>query len=947
MQRIIKRFAALFTALLLILPLTSAAFYADEAEITAIVSFEDGADAEKTLAGIKAAVPSASVRYTYGVLFYGAAITVGESDFYKQSGIFGVESAKSAAAFAMPETESESGSSTDGLDADSFYSTLRYDTGEYKGDGTVVAVIDNGFYAVNQHFALTDESSAKLTETDVASLYKSLNGTGKYYSAKLPYVCDYRSGGSDGYSRDPHGMNIAGIIGANSVNSKDDFNGVAPEAQLLLMKVFDDSAGSTADEADIIAALEDAYLLGCDVINLSLGVPCGNENGQPFDESLGAALDKLCELGVVVVCAGGNSGRIGSGDYYDESYSIDYPLASEPDYGTTPAPASVGSTTAVGALSAGYSISTCFTAADGTKIAYSDTSAGYMKDENGDSVSFAAYLDGLELEYTVVQGVGTKDDMAKAGALTGKVALIQRGEVTFAEKCANAKAAGAVGVIIYDNVISDSLVSMSLEGCEIPAVFVSRTDGLLLRDAKIKRITVKRGDSAKFDSSNPNLPVTYSSWGVTPGFTLKPDVSAVGSNVYSLMNGTFGFNTGTSLAAGFVSGGYALLKQYASENNIDDSPAYLKALMMNTASPASTDSKDIENVDYSPRVQGAGKLDLTTLFDCDVLITGNSGASAIRGDGLGSKFTIDLTLTNLTGEDKTVKLSSTVGGDSYITYEDGDYEDDMPYFVTGVPAAFNTASVRIGELWGNLNRYSENYDPVEVKLAAGEELNLKLTVYIPRELKNEYDSVFTSGWYIEGFIYADAGGTVSSIPFVGFCGDWDSVPVYDSTVYSDVSDSSPAFDGVSVWSVLTSGRFADSTVTLGVNYTADASSPNSQYIAFSPNDDGDCDYAAITLYLLRNIESAEYTIYDAYGGIAASDVSGGAMYKSALISSKLRSYSFKLWNGAASDNSSYIYPDGSYTIEFTFSRSGSDTPQTLTVTAVSHDDRSQGPSTPC
>lgn len=47
--------------------------------------------------------------------------------------------------------------------------------------------------------------------------------------------------------------------------------GTAPDAQLLTMKVFGNQGG--AYDSDYMAAIEDAILLDCQVINLSLALP--------------------------------------------------------------------------------------------------------------------------------------------------------------------------------------------------------------------------------------------------------------------------------------------------------------------------------------------------------------------------------------------------------------------------------------------------------------------------------------------------------------------------------------------------------------------------------------------------------------------------------------------------------------------------------------------------
>jgi MYXO-CTERM domain-containing protein len=65
-----------------------------------------------------------------------------------------------------------------------------------------------------------------------------------------------------------------------------------------------------------------------------------------------------------------------------------------------------------------------------------------------------------------------------AGSLTGKIALIARGTCTFIAKTNRAVAAGAIGVIIYDNAANNLLVSMQgSPEVSIPAVFVSQADG--------------------------------------------------------------------------------------------------------------------------------------------------------------------------------------------------------------------------------------------------------------------------------------------------------------------------------------------------------------------------------------------------------------------------------------------------------------------------------------
>ena len=68
-----------------------------------------------------------------------------------------------------------------------------------------------------------------------------------------------------------HGVHVAGTVAGNN---GDDFKGVAPNAQLMIMKIFEDNSGSTSDDI-ILAGVDDAVKLGADSINMSLGSPAG------------------------------------------------------------------------------------------------------------------------------------------------------------------------------------------------------------------------------------------------------------------------------------------------------------------------------------------------------------------------------------------------------------------------------------------------------------------------------------------------------------------------------------------------------------------------------------------------------------------------------------------------------------------------------------------------
>src|SRR4029434_2788175 len=68
-------------------------------------------------------------------------------------------------------------------------------------------------------------------------------------------------------------------------------------------------------------------------------------------------------------------------------------------------------------------------------------------------------------------------------AASGKLAIIDRGTCTFSQKVANAKAAGAVGVLIINNVAGDPIAMARTEGFDddLPAVMIGKNEGAALR----------------------------------------------------------------------------------------------------------------------------------------------------------------------------------------------------------------------------------------------------------------------------------------------------------------------------------------------------------------------------------------------------------------------------------------------------------------------------------
>ncbi|AOS64261.1 S8 family peptidase [Actinoalloteichus hymeniacidonis] len=99
-----------------------------------------------------------------------------------------------------------------------------------------------------------------------------------------------------------HGTHVASTIAGSGAASDGRYRGVAPEAELLIGKVLDDTGGGF--DSEIIAGMEWAAESGAEVVNMSLGGP---DSGG--DDPLVDAVNSLSEThGALFVVAAGNSG---------------------------------------------------------------------------------------------------------------------------------------------------------------------------------------------------------------------------------------------------------------------------------------------------------------------------------------------------------------------------------------------------------------------------------------------------------------------------------------------------------------------------------------------------------------------------------------------------------------------------------------------------------------
>ncbi|MBQ7873691.1 MAG: S8 family serine peptidase, partial [Oscillospiraceae bacterium] len=472
------------------------------------------------------------VNYSYTWLLNGVAADVPYDSLEEIAKIEGVKQVLIQPVYHVLDTDSDSAASpmtiTDGVMVGRESAWAQ----GYTGEGMKIAVIDTGLDIDHPNFQpLSDE---KLTETSatadtVAAVLSELNADSRYnglvigdvyYNTKVAFgfnYCDDNLNITHDYDdMGDHGTHVSGIAAANKIDESE-VVGVAPDAQLYVMKVFGYNGGAYSE--DILAALEDALILGADVVNMSLGTTAGFTSDS---EEINAIYNRVAETNTVLSVSVGNNYSSG----YANSWGTNQNLTSNPDNAVIGAPATYTNVLSIASVE-NWMIQRNYIAAGDYKMPYSDTTAAY----NLPSIT------SLTESYGVVYVPGTGEAADFEGLdVTGKVVLVQRGVISFLDKCTNAEAAGAVACIVFNN--ADGEFGMDLTGntLSIPCISITMADGdyLVSALAEDPEFTISfPTDVTPMPSETAYEMSDFSSWGTAPDLTLEPDITAPGGNIYS------------------------------------------------------------------------------------------------------------------------------------------------------------------------------------------------------------------------------------------------------------------------------------------------------------------------------------------------------------------------------------------------------------------------------
>lgn len=623
-------------------------------------------------------------------------------------------------------------------------SNYTWNTLGYKGEGMVVAIVDTGIDPLHKDMNISDGIEVKLSEREVQ--LQNLPGT--YRTKKVPYGYNYYDKNKDilDINIRSHGMHVAGTVGANG-----EIKGVAPEAQLLAMKVFskDPDFPSTYDDI-YMKAIDDALKLGVDVVNMSLGSTASfYQPNSAMDEMITNAR----EHGVIFSISAGNSAHSTDGAPNGHGY----PSINNPDIGLVGAPSLNKDSISVASIENTHMQSNYIAYGEGQKAPYAISGSHKLAGEFTD------------IEF-VDAGFGSPEDF-EGKDLQNKVALMIRGAAegssfsgAFTEKISNAQNAGAAVAIVYNHEGGgEDLVSMQYPDGDgtIPAAFIGYSHGNAIKALADKKLSFPTG---LIKAPNPNAwrMSDFTSWGTTPTLDMKPEITAPGGQIYStLEDNNYGMMSGTSMAAPHLAGGAALVEQYVKTEHTNISTEeiseFSKKLLMNTAIPA----LDGYGMLYSPRRQGSGLMNLPGALTTPVTVVNKSDGEA------------KVQLRELDERQFSINLLATNHSDKEVNY---DIEVDvLAEWIHSAGFSFLDVEPLQGvRVVGDKS----------ISLGAGEIKEISVSVDFSDAIVPGIGTPIRDNMFIEGFVrlVAPTEKTVDGqivekypslvVPYVGFYGDW-------------------------------------------------------------------------------------------------------------------------------------------------------------------------------